>query len=125
MTKRRGITDAAPERVRGHLIERFSYVAVRLVPAIFVAGVVLAAVLLPSLASLRTNYGALLLFKVAGFSALMGLAAFNKHRLAPSVSAGQQAALAQFGRVVLVEWMSIAAIVAVTGTMTGVLSPTH
>ena len=107
----------------GQLIERFSYVAVRFVPAIFVAGVVLAAVLLPSLASLRTNYGVLLFSKVAGFSAVMALAAYNKQRLAPSVKAGRQMALEQFGRVVLAEWAAIAAIVAVTATMTGVFSP--
>lgn len=109
----------------GQVIERFSYVAARLVPVIFIAGMVLATVLLPSLASLRTNYGVLLLVKVAGFSALMAVAAYNKRRLGPSIGAGRQVALTQFGRVVLAEWVSIAAIVAVTATMTGVFSPTH
>lgn len=109
----------------GQLVERFSYVAARLVPAIFVAGLLMAAVLLPSLESLRTNYGLLLLSKVAGFTALMAVAAYNKHRLGPSIKAGRQAALALFGRVVLAEWVSIAVIVAVTATMTGVFSPTH
>jgi putative copper export protein len=109
----------------GELIGRFSYVAVRSVPAIFVAGLVIAAVLLPSLESLRTTYGILLLFKVVGFAALMGLAAYNKHRLGPSIKAGRHAALALLGRVVLAEWVMIAVIVAATATMTGVFSPTH
>jgi putative copper export protein len=109
----------------GQLIERFSYVAVRAVPAIFVVGLMLAAMLLPSPASLRTTYGVLLLSKVAGFSALMALAAYNKHRLGPLIKAGQKPALALFGRVVLTEWASIALIVAVTATMTGAFSPTH
>jgi putative copper export protein len=109
----------------GQLIERFSYVAVRIVPAIFIAGLLLAAVLLPSLASLGTYYGLLLISKVAGFAALMAIAAYNKHRLGPSIAAGRQAALSLFGRAVLAEWGTIAVIVAVTATMTGVFSPTH
>jgi putative copper export protein len=111
--------------INGQLIERFSYVAFRIVPAIFIAGLLLAAVLLPSLASLRTNYGLLLMSKVAGFTALMAIAAYNKHRLGPLIKAGRQTALTLFGRVVLAEWVTIAVIVAVTATMTGVFSPTH
>jgi putative copper resistance protein D len=109
----------------GRLIERFSRVAVRSVPAIFAAGAMLSAALLPSLASLRTGYGSLLLCKVAGFSALMVAAAYNKRRLGPAVKAGDPQALARFGRVVLAEWVAIAVVVAVTATMTGVFSPTH
>lgn len=109
----------------GQLIERFSYIAVRIVPAIFVAGLLLATILLPSLASLRTNYGFLLISKVAGFMALMTIAAYNKHRLGPLIKAGRPTALTLFGRVVLAEWLTIAVIVAVTATMTGVFSPTH
>ena len=109
----------------GQLIERFSYIAVRIVPAILIAGLLLAAVLLPSLASLRTNYGFLLISKVAGFTALMAVATYNKHRLGPLIKAGRQTALTLFGRVVLAEWVTIAVIVAVTATMTGVFSPTH
>jgi putative copper resistance protein D len=107
------------------LIERFSHVAVRSVPAIFAAGAVLSAALLPSLASLRTGYGALLLCKVAGFSALMAAAAYNRQRLGPAVKAGRPRALARFGQVVLAEWVTIAVVVALTATMTGAFSPAH
>jgi putative copper resistance protein D len=108
----------------GELIDAFSRVAVRLVPGIFVAGVLLAATLLPSFASLKTDYGVLLLSKVAGFSLLMGFAAYNKLRLGPSIRAGQKLALRSFQIVVLIEWAVIAAVIAVTATMTGLFSPT-
>lgn len=109
----------------GALIERFSYVAVRIVPAIFVAGVALAVALLPSISSLLTSYGLLLLTKVGGFSLLMAAAAFNKVRLGPIVRSGDARALVTFRRVVLVEWMLMAAVIATTSTMTGLFSPEH
>jgi putative copper export protein len=107
----------------GALLERFSYVAVRIVPAIFVAGLALAVALLPSLASLRTSYGLLLLTKVAGFSVLMAAASLNKVRFGPRVRSGDAAALVALRRVVLAEWLLMAAVIATTSTMTGLFSP--
>jgi len=107
----------------GVLIERFSHVAVRLVPTIFVAGLALAVALLPSISTLRTSYSLLLLTKVAGFSVLMGVAAVNKFKLGPLVRNGQPQALATFRKVVLVEWILIAGVIALTSTMTGLFSP--
>jgi len=111
--------------VSGMLIERFSHIAVRTVPAIFVAGLVLALALLPSVASLRTSYGALLLTKVAGFSLLMGAAAVNKMKLGPRVRSGQSQALVTFRKVAVAEWMLIAGVIATTAAMTGLFSPGH
>jgi putative copper export protein len=107
----------------GALIERFSYVAVRTVPAIFSVGVVLALSLLPSIASMRSAYGLMLLAKVGGFSLLMGLAAYNRRRLGPSVRLGSQRALVVLRKVVLIEWTLILTIIAATATMTALFTP--
>jgi putative copper export protein len=105
------------------IVARFSKIAVSLVPLIFVAGLALAVVLLPDLASLRTAYGALLTVKVAGFALLMGLAALNKWRLGPAIGAGDAGALVYLRRSVLLEWLLLAAVVTATATMTGLFSP--
>jgi copper resistance protein D len=107
----------------GELIEKFSHVAVRIVPGIFVAGFALAIALLPSIASLATSYGLLLLAKVAGFSVLMGAAAFNKLKLGPLVSNGDPRALVMFRKIVVVEWVLVVAVVSTTSSMTGLFSP--
>jgi len=112
-----------PIKLNAALIEHFSSIAIWLVPGILLAGVVLAVVLLPSLASLARPYGMLLLVKVAGFALLMGLAAANKWRLGAAVRAGRKQALALFRRSVLIEWLLIAAVAVVTAVMTGLFSP--
>src|SRR5690606_30516868 len=101
------------------VIERFSIAAVWLVPLILVAGLAMAWVLLPGLASFATPYGALLLAKIAGFAALMALAAANKWRWGPMIAAGRTDALPAFRRSVLAEWALIAGVVSVTAVMTG------
>jgi putative copper export protein len=107
------------------VIERFSIAAVWLVPLILVAGLAMAWVLLPGLASFATPYGALLLAKIAGFAALMALAAANKWRWGPMIAAGRTDALPAFRRSVLAEWALIAGVVSVTAVMTGLFSPGH
>ena len=109
----------------GLIIERFSKLAVGLVPVIFVAGLALSLVLLPNLASLRTPYGLLLLLKVTGFAILMGLAALNKLRLGPLISSGRATALRSFRRSVLVEWVLVAGVLITTAAMTELFSPGH
>ena len=111
--------------VNGVIIERFSKIATWLVPVIFLAGLALSVALLPDLASLRKPYGLLLLAKVAGFAALMALAALNKWRLGPAIAKGSAGALVSFRRSVFVEWLLIAAVLAVTAVMTALFSPRH
>jgi putative copper export protein len=106
------------------IVERFSAVALWLVPVIFVAGLVLSVALLPDLAALATPYGGLLVAKIAGFALLMGLAALNKWRFGPSISAGDARALHALGVSVRVEWVVIAAIVIVAAVMTALFAPT-
>jgi putative copper export protein len=107
------------------IIERFSKLAVLVVPLIFVAGLGVAFVLLPNLAAVSTSYGQLLLAKVAGFALLMGLAALNKWHLGPRIGAGSVAALGSLRRCVVVEWWLIAGVLIATAAMTGLFSPDH
>ena len=107
----------------GQMIERFSSIAVRTVPLIFLAGLGLAVFLLPSLASLGSPYGLLLIVKVLVFAVLMGLACLNKYRLGPAVASGHAPSLTLLRRSVAIETGLIVVILAVTATMTTLFSP--
>lgn len=116
---------SAREPDAGNLIRHFSSIAIRIVPFIFIAGVGMAFVLLPSVSSLRSPYGILLIVKVLSFSALMGLAALNKCRLGPALESGHEPSAALFRRSVAAEIMLIILILGVTATMTTHYSPEH
>jgi putative copper resistance protein D len=118
------VGDARHER-GGMLIAQFSRLAVRIVPAVLVCGLLMAVVLVRSGAELLTGYGAMLIGKTAGFCVLMGLAALNKWRLAPGVAAGDAGATRTFRRVVVAEWGLIAVILVATGVMTSLYAPEH
>jgi putative copper resistance protein D len=109
--------------VGGAAVAEFSRVASWLVPIILVAGLALAVVLLPALASLGTPYGLMLIAKLAGFAVLMGLAAANKWRFGPRIATGDAAALTWLLRSVIAEWLLILTVVIVTATMTALFSP--
>ena len=111
--------------VTGGLIGHFSSVAIRVVPLIFLAGVGMSFVLLPDLSSLGSPYGLFLLAKVAGFTAVLGLAALTKFRLGPAVASGDAASVKLFRRSVAVEIVLIASILVVTAAMTTLHSPEH
>jgi putative copper resistance protein D len=102
------------------VIDRFSATAAWLVPMILLAGVGLMALLLPSLAALKQPYGQLLLAKVAGFAVLMAMASLNKWRFGPACAAGDTSA---FKRTVVIEYVLICAVLAITATMTMFYSP--
>lgn len=110
---------------RSVLIARFSELAVRLVPVIFLAGLAMSIVLLPDLASLARPYGRLLLAKVLLFGILMGFAALNKWRLGPMLGSGGRRTDRAFKTSVLAEWGLIVAVVLTTAVMTGLYSPAH
>ena len=107
----------------GQMIERFSRIAVRTVPLVFFAGLGMAVFLLPSLASLGSPYGLLLIAKVLFFAVLMGLACLNKYRLGPAVASGHAPSRAFLRRSVAIETGLIVIILAVTATMTTLFSP--
>ena len=110
-------------RTAGAAIEAFSTAATWIVPALLVAGVALAAVLLGDFAGLRTAYGQALIIKFGGFALLMGLAALNKWRLGPGVTSGDARVTRNFRRSLQVEYVLIAAVLTVTAIMTTFFSP--
>jgi copper resistance protein D len=107
----------------GSVVQQFSARAIWLVPALLLAGLVLAAVLLPNLAALRRPYGELLIAKVLGFCALMPLAALNRWRFAPALARGDRVAGRRFRHVVALEFALLATILCVTAAMTTFYSP--
>lgn len=110
-------------RAAGAAVEAFSTAATWIVPALFVAGVALAAVLLGDFAGLRTAYGQLLIVKILGFALLMGLASLNKWRLGPAVASGDAARTRSLRRSLQAEYVLIAAVLTVTAVMTTFFSP--
>jgi putative copper resistance protein D len=112
-----------PAETSARVVAQFSARALWLVTALFVAGIVLAAGLLPDLAALRRPYGLLLLAKVTGFCALMLLAALNRWRLGPALRTGGAAAGRRFRSVVAAEYVLIVAVLCVTAVMTSFFSP--
>ena len=105
------------------IIERFTAVATWLVPAVFLAGIVMAVLLLPNLQALSEPYGELLIAKVVGFAVLMGLAAANKWRLGPALVHGPAQSGRWFRRSVAAEYVLIAAVLTITAVMTSFFSP--
>ncbi len=105
------------------IIERFTAVATWLVPVVFLAGIVMAVLLLPNLQALSEPYGELLIAKVVGFAVLMGLAAANKWRLGAALVHGPAQSGRWFRRSVAAEYVLIAAVLAITAVMTSFFSP--
>ena len=123
-----------PYAVAVWVLEKFSALAVWLVPLIPLAGLGLAYVLTPGLAVLRRPYGQLLGVKLLLFAALMGLAALNRLRwvralmvqgadLGPGVVAG--AAGKSLRRSIGAEYLLVAATLSVTAVLTTFYAPDH
>ena len=108
--------------VAADLIDQFSRIAIWLVPGIFVAGLVLAVVLVSRWAVLGEGYGLLLLAKVTAFAALMMLAALNKWRYGPALRTSPGAA-SLFQRALTIEYVVICAVLSATAVMTTFFSP--
>jgi len=105
------------------IVQQFSARAVWLVPGVLIAGLVMAVVLLPSLAALRTAYGQLLIGKAIGFSALMVLAALNKWRWGPIFAQGSTEGSRAFRRSVAGEYGLIMVVLCITAVLTMFYSP--
>ena len=104
------------------IVHRFSKLATWTIPLILMAGVIMAAGLLPDTAALRRPYGLGLLLKVLAFAALLGLAAANKWRLTPSLQQGSTAA-ARLRLSIGVEFLLLAAVLMGTAALTTFWSP--
>jgi putative copper export protein len=105
------------------IIERFTALATWLVPAILLAGIVMALLLLPDVSALGRPYGELLIAKIVGFTVLMGLAAANKWRLGPALIIAPLQSGRWFRRSVAAEYVLIAAVLTITAAMTSLFSP--
>lgn len=105
------------------IVARFSSLATRLVPLIFVAGIGMAWLLVPDRSVFGRPYGLLLLAKLAGFVLLMPLAAFNKWRLTPALAANAPVTLPTLRRVIVAEFVLICAVLTVTANLTAFYSP--
>lgn len=108
--------------VAAEIVDDFSRIAIWLVPAILLVGVVMAVLLIDRWAILREGYGLSLLAKIIGFAALMGLATLNKWRYGPALAEGS-GATAPFQRTVAIEYVLISAVLIVTAVMTTLFSP--
>jgi putative copper export protein len=109
--------------VANRIVERFSQLATFSVPVIGLAGIALAAVLLPDWAALQQPYGRLLLVKLGLFVLLLGCAALNKWRLGPALAEGRRQGASHFRRVVTLEYLLICAVLLATAIMTTFFSP--
>ena len=109
----------------GPLVARFSAHAGAAVPAIFVCGFLMSVLFIRSFAELATPYGAMVLGKSFSFAVLMALAAHNKWRLGPRLSAGDASAVPALQRTVKIEWVLIAAVLVATAVMTSLYAPEH
>ncbi|HEY2809658.1 MAG TPA: CopD family protein [Steroidobacteraceae bacterium] len=105
------------------LLERFSALALKVVPLLGLAGLAMACLLLPDLGALGTRYGVLLCTKTALFAGLMGLAALNRTRLTPALAQGNPAAARVLRRSLIAEYALISAVLLATAALTGLYSP--
>ena len=104
------------------IVQRFSQLATWSVPLILLAGLIMAAGLLPDVAALGRPYGIGLLLKVLAFAALMALAAANKLRLGPRLS-HDSAAATRLRFNICMEYVLIAAVLMGTAALTTFWSP--
>ena len=108
----------------GALAAEFGAWAVRVVPALAVAGVALFVILTADpLAALGTPYGQLLAVKLSLFTLLLGLAALNRYRLTPALQMRTLRAGANLRRSIRLEALVVLAILATTATLTTAAFP--
>lgn len=108
----------------GAILRRFGSIAVFIVPGLIVAGLVLLWLLLGSLEAIFTSeYGQLVLLKLSFVAGLLTLAAINKLRLTPGVTAGNRAAAARLRWAIAGEMILATAIFLVTAIFTTAVGP--
>ena len=102
---------------------RFGLVASFTVPALIIAGGYMSYTLVGSIAALtQTGYGQALIIKVLLVGVLLGLAAANKLRFIPKLSAGDSIAANHLAKSISVEWSVVLIVLAVTAVLTSNLT---
>jgi Copper resistance protein D len=109
-----------PPATVARAVDAFSLVAAWVVPAILLAGVALTVLLVPGWSVFKQPYGLLLLAKLTSFIVLMAMASLNKWRFGPDCAKGNTRA---FKRTVVIEYVLICLVLAITAAMTTFFSP--
>ena len=98
---------------------RFGRIAGIFVPAVLMAGVGMAWILVGSLENLvKTGYGQALLVKVVIVTCLLGVAAANKLRFVPMIASGNFAGARRLSTMIAFEWTAFLAILVTTAYFT-------
>ncbi len=105
------------------VVERFSALAVVLVPTMAVAGLVMGWMLIGGHYSIRDAYTASLTGKFGLLVLALGLAALNRARLGPALVAGTDSAVRRFSLSLSIELFILLGVVALTATLTSLFSP--
>jgi putative copper export protein len=106
------------------LLRGFSGVAGWLVPAIGVAGLAMALILVPAPSGWRAAYGLLLLAKLGAFALLLLPAAWNRWCAVPAMAASDARTVPMaLRRSIAIEYLLMIAVLAITAVMTGFYSP--
>ncbi len=101
---------------------RFGQAALVSVPALILAGLLMAWLLLGDLRALLSSaYGQTLLLKLALVGVILALAAANKTRFVPAMQAGDEKAAQHLARSIEIETAVILAVLAATATLTSIL----
>lgn len=114
-----------PEHLRNAALlgHRFGQAASVIVPAMILAGLLMAWMLLGDLWALTTTgYGQTLLIKLALVGMVLTLAAANKLRFVPAMQAGDDKAARHLARSIEIETAVILMVLAATATLTSVLT---
>ena len=119
----RQVAELEPAPRAAAVLHSFSRRAVWLVPLLGLAGLGLAAVLLPDLAALRRPYGQILCLKLLLFAVLLALAARNKLALVPALARADLRALPALRRNLMLEYALVCTVLTATALLTGLFSP--
>lgn len=106
------------------IVADFTRFATYLVPGLFLAGALMALLLVDRWEIFREGYGLLLIAKAAGFAVLMALASLNKWRYGPAIAA-EGAGVKAFQRTVAIEYALICLVLIATAFMTTFFSPSR
>ncbi len=117
------VTSRESGALAAQVVESFSSKATWRVPLIFLAGLLMTAVLVPDWGTFAQSYGEMLIAKTILFAVLMGLAALNKLRLGPALASGVAIAPVRFRRIVVAEFVLICGVLGITAWLTEFYSP--
>lgn len=110
-------------RIAGELAHKFGKQAAIIVPILIIVGIAFALYLVGSPIDLiGTEYGLLLLIKVAVVAVLLALAALNKLRFVPAMLDGHEGAAHQLRKSIRVEFAAFLIIFAITAVLTSAVN---